>query len=367
MRKKGILCLLLAVALMIGTAAAERTAREIEAILKQACYINPDGGTMVHSVPDCPSVHPKYIPLTKVEYTEEIRAGYSFCPICCLDEHYGETDTAASPAGGVADYAYVILEYRAAIHDPHYDSDFRDTFFSYEWRDYVDDPRSEPAYALIGIENREVLLIGDRKDPAGMIRRMYRQEDGEIRCVAESGPDEAWYLLSDGTAVRKEALTGQESFLSVQWTRFWESRKAIVAAEDTGGVTSRNGLGKDSYTLGKEQTGLVIVVDEVTDGWAWFRYNATRKGYKAAGWGYVPDSGLLYPENTEPSETAVLARNGKTSGNIMINVRFRPTTKARKILELPVGTEVDVYGSENGWTEIEWNRWHGYVKDEFVQ
>jgi uncharacterized protein YgiM (DUF1202 family) len=51
----------------------------------------------------------------------------------------------------------------------------------------------------------------------------------------------------------------------------------------------------------------------------------------------------------------------------VINVRFRPTTKARKILELAIGTEVDVYSSENGWTEIEWNRWHGYVKNEFVK
>ena len=126
-------------------------------------------------------------------------------------------------------------------------------------------------------------------------------------------------------------------------------------------------MGKDSYTLGKEQTGLVVVIDEVTDGWAWFRYNATKGGYEASGWGYIQDSGLIYPDTTEPSGTAVLAKNGKTSGNAKINIRFRPTTAARKILELPVGTEVDVYRSENGWTEIEWNRWHGYVKNEFIQ
>ncbi len=72
--KKVMPCLLLVIALMIGAAGAERSAQETEAMLKQACYINPDGGLMVHSVPDCRSVHPKYLPLTKVEYTEEIRA-----------------------------------------------------------------------------------------------------------------------------------------------------------------------------------------------------------------------------------------------------------------------------------------------------
>ena len=172
-------------------------------------------------------------------------------------------------------------------------------FFSYEWRDYVDNPQSEPAYALITIENQELLLIGDRKDPIGMIRRMYRLTDDDVVCAAISGQDETWCLLSDGTFVRKEELTGQENLMPVEWLRFWESRKAIVASEDTGGLVSRNGLGEGSYTLGKEQTGLV--------------------------------------------------------------------TKARKILELPVGTEVDVYSSENGWTEIEWNRWHGYVKNDFLK
>ena len=100
MRMKKIVCLLLAAALMIGTAAAERSVQEIEDMLKQACYIYPNGGSMVHSVPDCRTVHPKYLPLTKVEYTEEIKAGYSFCPVCCLDEHYGEADAGEAEEAG---------------------------------------------------------------------------------------------------------------------------------------------------------------------------------------------------------------------------------------------------------------------------
>jgi len=279
----------------------------------------------------------------------------------------GYAESGISSSDSASDFTFVIEEFRHAIHDPHYDSDFEDTFSSYEWRDYADDPQSEPAYALVDTEDEKVLLIGDRKDPVGMIRRMYQQADNEVRCTAESNQADTWYLLADGSLVRDNMLTGKETFMPVEWIRFWESRKAIVAAEDTGGPISRNGLGKDSYTLGQEQTGMVVVVDSVTDGWAWFRYNATRDGYEASSWGYIPDSGLIYPEKTEPSGTAVLAKNGKTSGNAVINVRFRPTTKARKILELPIGTEVDVYGSENGWTEIEWNRWHGYVKDEFIQ
>ena len=279
----------------------------------------------------------------------------------------GGAENGIGPAAAEERFSAVIEEYRAAIHDPHYDSAFKDTFFSYEWRDYVDDPRSEPAYAIAEISGQPVLLIGDHTDPAGMIRRMYIMTDGKALCVAESTESDTWFLLADGQTIRKEDLDGHESLMQFEWIRFWESRKAIVGGEKTGGLMARSGLDKESYSLGKEETGLVIVVDEVVDGWAWYRYNATRKGYGAASWGYVSDSGLIYPDTVTPVGTAVLAKNGKTGGKAVINVRFRPTTQARKILELPIGTVVDVYGSENGWTEIEWNRWHGFVKDEFIQ
>ncbi len=279
----------------------------------------------------------------------------------------GGAESENDPAEAEKRFSAIIEEYRAAIHDPHYDSVFKDTFFSYEWRDYVDDPQSEPAYAIVSVNGQPVLLIGDRTDPAGMIRWVYRMTDGEVTCAAESTAADSWYLLTDGQTIRKEDLDCHESLMQFAWIRFWESRKAIVGGEKTGGLNARSGLDKESYSLGKEQTGLVVVVDEVVNGWAWYRYNATRKGYGAASWGYISDSGLIYPDTVTPAGTAVLAKNGKTSGKAMINVRFRATTKSRKILELPVGTVVDVYGSENGWTEIEWNRWHGFVKDEFVQ
>ena len=68
-----------------------RTIGQIEELLNQACYVNPEGGRYVHTVPDCAIVHPKFIPLTKVEYTDEIKAAYAFCPVCCLNEYHAET------------------------------------------------------------------------------------------------------------------------------------------------------------------------------------------------------------------------------------------------------------------------------------
>ena len=158
----------------------------------------------------------------------------------------------------------------------------------------------------------------------------------------------------------------------------YEDRELMVVYKEAGlAVETRRPLEKDLMSLLKvylaERDGkapelyLIHRIDQVVDGWAWYRYHATRQGVSAASWGYIPEDGLVYMDRTDPTGTAVLAKNGKTSGKAKINVRFRPTTKARKILELPIGTQVDVYGSENGWTEIEWNRFHGYVKNEFLR
>ena len=49
------------------------------------CFINPNGGRYAHLDQYCRSVHQKYLPLTKVEYTDEIAQKYEFCPVCCIN------------------------------------------------------------------------------------------------------------------------------------------------------------------------------------------------------------------------------------------------------------------------------------------
>ena len=62
-----------------------RTEDEIAVLLKDHCFVNLDGGRFVHLDPYCRSVHPKYQPLTEVEYTDEIARKYGFCPVCCVN------------------------------------------------------------------------------------------------------------------------------------------------------------------------------------------------------------------------------------------------------------------------------------------
>ena len=64
---------------------SESTEDEIIALLTDHCFINPDGGRYVHLDQYCRSVHQKYLPLTSVEYTDEISKKYEFCPVCCIN------------------------------------------------------------------------------------------------------------------------------------------------------------------------------------------------------------------------------------------------------------------------------------------
>ena len=63
----------------------ERTEDEIVALLRDHCFINPNGGRYAHLDQYCRSVHQKYLPLTRVEYTDEIAQQYEFCPVCCIN------------------------------------------------------------------------------------------------------------------------------------------------------------------------------------------------------------------------------------------------------------------------------------------
>ena len=83
---KKLLCVLFSVMIITMLPAvilAETSEESVISELKEHCYINPDGGNKVHLDMNCPSVNPRYLPLTEVEYTEKIASKYHFCAVCC--------------------------------------------------------------------------------------------------------------------------------------------------------------------------------------------------------------------------------------------------------------------------------------------
>ena len=58
-------------------------------------YINPNGGTKLHSDPYCRSVHEKYLPLQEIELTDEILQQYSRCAVCSSGSQQPSAEEAA--------------------------------------------------------------------------------------------------------------------------------------------------------------------------------------------------------------------------------------------------------------------------------
>ena len=209
--------------------------------------------------------------------------------LCLLIEGTAENGTATEEE--TAWYETVIEAYRDLIHQEwKVDSDipYTDTILTVAWRKYVDDPRSEPAWALCEIDGETALLIGDRRDPEGTCRRIFTEHEGNVMWSPEGDGVTPFTLETEGKTISGDVQVQDGHTVQIAWTRFWESRKAVVAAEAEGGLVSRTGLGEGSYTLGKQETGLVIVVDQVVDGWAWYRYHATRQGVSASSWDICP-------------------------------------------------------------------------------
>lgn len=82
--------------ILLGIPAAACMAEEVPAeavsLLKEHCYINPDGGSKLHADPNCQSVNTRYLPLTEIEYDEALLNRYSICLICTTAEQPQEEE-----------------------------------------------------------------------------------------------------------------------------------------------------------------------------------------------------------------------------------------------------------------------------------
>ena len=81
---KKILIILTASLLIILTAAcmAEESGDGAIIQLKEHCYINPAGGSKLHADQNCETVNPRYLPLTEIEFSEDLLNQYTVCPVC---------------------------------------------------------------------------------------------------------------------------------------------------------------------------------------------------------------------------------------------------------------------------------------------
>ena len=103
---KNILIILAVILLSIISVvyAADEIPEEAINQLKEHCFINPNGGKLLHTDQNCRSVHDKYLPLTEIEFSEELLNQYSLCSVCTF-----AVESQEEPAGPT-DPAFIISE-----------------------------------------------------------------------------------------------------------------------------------------------------------------------------------------------------------------------------------------------------------------
>ena len=174
--------------------------------------------------------------------------------------------------------------------------------------------------------------------------------------------NEAVQLIRLGVATSTVLLNGEEKEvptfeLDFGSTAEKEKQVAVIHAPKTGKCTLRAKALDSGKALQKCKAGTVVMVLEYGRNWCKISDNGNV--------GYVQTDCLKWYD-AETEGTGLLSYNGRTTGSTTINVRNTSSGDSAKIAEWPTGTEVEVFGLENGWYEIEYDGIHGFVMEKFL-
>ena len=134
---------------------------------------------------------------------------------------------------------------------------------------------------------------------------------------------------------------------------------AILHAPESGQASLREEPSDGSRRLQHVRTGLIVAV--LSHGKTWSQIHT------GDATGYVLTRCLRFPDEASvPAGEGVLSIGGKSTGSAVINVRAMPQRDSAKAAEWPAGTPVTVFGTANGWVEIEAQGVHGYVMDDYI-
>ena len=136
-----------------------------------------------------------------------------------------------------------------------------------------------------------------------------------------------------------------------------EKQVAVIHAPKSGTCTLRAKATNSGKMLKKCKAGTVVMVLETGAKWSKISYKDTV--------GYVL-TGCLKWYDAETEGTGLLSYNGRATGSTTVNVRNTPSGDSAKIAEWATGTEVEIFGLEKGWYEIEYDGIHGFVMEKFL-
>lgn len=138
-----------------------------------------------------------------------------------------------------------------------------------------------------------------------------------------------------------------------------DKRIAVVYAPRTGKASLRAKASTEADTLKKCKAGTIVSVLEYGKKFCKINYNGSI--------GYILTSCLqFHSPDEQPTSIATLTYDGRATGRTTINIRNDADGDSAKITEWKTGTEVLVFGYDDGWYEIEANGMRGFVMDDFL-
>lgn len=174
--------------------------------------------------------------------------------------------------------------------------------------------------------------------------------------------DNTVQLIHLGIANSTVLLNGEEKAVPTARLDFGskaekEKQTAVIHAPKSGTCTLRAKASDSGKMLKKCKAGTVVMVLETGSRWSKISYKDTV--------GYVL-TGCLKWYDAQTEGTGLLSYNGRATGSTTVNVRNAPSGDSAKIAEWPTGTEVEIFGLEKGWYEIEYKGIHGFVMEKYL-
>lgn len=178
--------------------------------------------------------------------------------------------------------------------------------------------------------------------------------DGNVQITLEQLGSTTSRVIYNGTTT--EVATSELVFSSDVSD---DKRIAVVYAPNTGKASLRKKASTSADVLKKCKAGTIVAVLEYGKKFCKINYNGST--------GYILTSCLQFiSPDEQPTSTGTLTYKGKATGSTTINVRNDADGDSAKISEWRTGTEVLIFGYEDGWYEIEANGMRGFVMADFI-
>ena len=161
-------------------------------------------------------------------------------------------------------------------------------------------------------------------------------------------------------------LQGEEITVPTRYLTFGENqdgkhRIGVVYAPRSGEASLREAAGGSAKLIQQTKTGRIAAILEYDGG------TFTKILYDGVE-GYIRTDCLIFHSGEEaPVGTGVIHVKGATDGEKTVTIRSTMSTSQAKVVTVPTGTVVAVFGQDDDWYAVEYDGGFGYVQAQYLK